>query len=93
MDTLNKKALADTLADKLGVTKKAALEAVDTVFEEITSALANGTKVDLSGFGKFEIRERAERTGINPMTKESIKIKASKVPAFKAAKALKEKVN
>lgn len=89
---LNKKALAEKVADELGLTKKAGKEAVDLVFAEIEKALKKGHKVDLSGFGKFEVKKRKARKGINPATKEVIKIAATKVPAFKAAKALKEAV-
>lgn len=89
---INKKALAEVVAAKTGMTKKAATETVEVIFDEITASLSNGDKVDISGFGKFEVKERAERMGINPATKEKITVPASKVPAFKAAKALKETV-
>lgn len=89
---LNKKVLAEKVADELGLTKKAGKEAVDLVFAEIEKALKKGHKVDVSGFGKFEVKKRKARKGINPATKEVIKIAATKVPAFKAAKALKEAV-
>ena len=89
---MNKKALIDAVAAKLDITKKDATVAVETVFEAITESLVNGNKVDISGFGKFEVKTRAERTGINPATKETIQIPASKAPGFKAAKALKEAV-
>ena len=91
-EVLNKKGLIDVVANKLDITKKDATVAVETVFEAITEALVNGNKVDISGFGKFEVKTRAERTGINPATKETIQIPASKAPGFKAAKALKEAV-
>lgn len=91
-EILNKKALVEIVAEKCGITKKNAAVAVDTVFEEITKTLAEGGKVDVAGFGKFEISERPERMGINPATKEPLKIAASKTPKFKAAKALKEAV-
>ncbi len=89
---LNKKVLAEQLAGKCDMTKKAALEVVDILFEEMVCVLKEGGKVDVAGFGKFETKVRAARSGINPKTKESIQIAASKVPAFKAAKALKEAV-
>ena len=89
---LNKKALAEKVADVTGLTKKASKETVDLVFDEITKALKKGHKVDVAGFGKFEVKKRKARKGINPATKETIKIPATKVPAFKAAKALKEVV-
>lgn len=92
MEILNKKGLVEVVATKLEITKKDATVVVDTVFDSITSSLVEGNKVDISGFGKFEVKTRAARTGINPATKESIEIPASKAPAFKAAKALKEAV-
>lgn len=92
MEILNKKGLVEVVATKLEMTKKDAAIVVDTVFDTITSSLVDGNKVDISGFGKFEVKTRAARTGINPATKESIEIPASKAPAFKAAKALKEAV-
>lgn len=91
-EVLNKKALVEAVATKLDITKKAATLAVETVFEEITNALANETKVDISGFGKFEVKNRPARTGINPATKQPMEIAASKAPGFKAAKALKDAV-
>ena len=91
-EVLNKKGLIDVVANKLDITKKDATVAVETVFEAITEALVNGNKVDISGFGKFEVKTRAERTGINPATKETIQIPATKAPGFKAAKGLKEAV-
>lgn len=92
METLNKKALAEAICEKLDITKKDAEMAVSTVFETIVNAIANGDKVDVAGFGKFEITERAARTGINPATREKIQIPATKAPKFKAAKAFKEAV-
>ncbi len=92
MTIVNKKALAEVVAAKTGMTKKAATETVELVFDEITASLAQGDKVDISGFGKFEVKERAARTGINPATKEKIQVAATKVPAFKAAKSLKDTV-
>ena len=91
-EILNKKALVEVVAEKLEMTKKDATVAVDTVFEEITKTLADGGKVDLSGFGKFEVAELPARMGINPATKEPLPIAASKAPKFKAAKALKDAV-
>lgn len=93
MADLNKKALAEKLADTgLVSSKKAAMEVVDVLFDEMVAALKDGNKVDIYGFGKFEVKERAARSGRNPATKETIEIPASKVPGFKAAKALKEAV-
>ena len=91
-EILNKKALVEIVAAKLDVTKKEATTAIDTICEVITEELAKGNKVDISGFGKFDVKERAARQGINPATKEPIQIAASKVPGFKAAKAFKEAV-
>lgn len=91
-EILNKKALVEIVAEKLEMTKKDATSAIETVCEVITEELAKGNKVDISGFGKFEVKERAARQGINPATKEPIQIPASKVPGFKAAKAFKEAV-
>ncbi len=91
-DVLNKKALAEVLAEKTGMTKKDSVETLDIVFSSIAESLSKGVKVDISGFGKFEVKTRSARTGINPLTKETIKIAESKVPGFKAAKALKDSV-
>ncbi len=91
-EVLNKKGLIDVVANKLDITKKDATVAVDAVFDTITESLVNGGKVDISGFGKFEVKERAARQGINPATKETIQIPASKACGFKPAKALKEAV-
>ena len=81
------------VAEKTGVSKKASEEAVSAVISSITEALQNGEKVSLVGFGTFEVKERAARTGLNPQTKEAIEIAACKAPAFKAGKALKDAVN
>lgn len=89
---LTKKMLAEELAAQQGLTKKAAAEAVSFVFDEAAKTLKKGGTVDISGFGKFTVKKRAARTGINPQTKETIKIKAAKVPAFKASKTLKDLV-
>ncbi len=87
---MNKTELIAAVAEKAGLSKKDADKAVAAVFATITESLAKGDKVTVFGFGNFEVRERAARTGLNPRTKETIKIAASKVPAFKAAKALKD---
>ncbi len=84
--------LIAAVADKAGITKKAAGEAVDAVLSTISEAMAAGDKVTLIGFGTFEVRERKERKGVNPATKEEIIIPAAKVPAFKAGKALKDQI-
>ena len=88
----NKAELIEKVAAATDLSKKDATAAVDAVFSAIQDALANGEKVQLIGFGNFEVRERAERKGRNPQTNEEIIIPASKVPAFKPGKALKEAV-
>jgi DNA-binding protein HU-beta len=93
MNGVNKTELIAQVAEKTNMTKKDATQAVDAVFESITEALRSGDKVQLIGFGNFEVRERAARKGRNPQTGEEIQIAASKVPAFKPGKALKEDVN
>lgn len=90
---MNKTELITAVADKTELTKKDSEKAVNAVIEAISEALEEGDKVVLVGFGTFEVRERAERMGRNPSTKEVIKIPASKAPAFKAGKSLKERVN
>ncbi|MBQ6493855.1 MAG: HU family DNA-binding protein [Erysipelotrichaceae bacterium] len=87
---VTKKDLAEVLVEKYGYTKKEANEVVSTVFDEITANLSKGVTTDISGFGKFVVKTRKERTGINPATGQKITISASKAPAFKAAKALKD---
>jgi DNA-binding protein HU-beta len=89
---LNKADLVAAVAEKVEVSKKDAEKAVNAVFASIEEALAKNDKVQLVGFGTFEVKDRAERTGRNPQTKETIVIPASKVPGFKAGKALKDAV-
>lgn len=89
---MNKTELIARVAEKTNLTKKVAGDAVEAVLESITEALAGGDKVTLVGFGTFEVRSRAARRGVNPATGETIDIPASKVPAFKAGKQLKETV-
>ena len=89
---MNKTELISAVAENARLSKKDATAAVAAVFEEITNALVKGDKVQLIGFGNFEVRERAARTGRNPLTGEELNIAASKVPAFKAGKALKDAV-
>ncbi|MGI6423196.1 MAG: HU family DNA-binding protein [Candidatus Dojkabacteria bacterium] len=84
-----KRDLVERVAKSAGLTKKQAAEAVDALFDTITKSLKAGDPVLLTGFGKFEVRERAARVGINPKTLEKIKLPATRVPAFKAGKALK----
>ncbi len=90
---MNKSELIAAVAAKTGETKKNAEASLDAVIEVITEALSKGDKVQLVGFGSFEVRKRAARKGRNPQTKEEIKIPASKAPVFKAGKALKDVVN
>ena len=90
---MNKTALIDAVADEAEVSKAEAGRAVDAVISSITKALKKGDSVTLVGFGTFQVRKRAARTGRNPKTGDTIKIKASKNPAFKAGKALKDAVN
>ena len=89
---MNKTELVASVAEKAGISKKDADKAVAAVIDSITAALKKDDKVALIGFGTFEIRKRAARNGINPLTKKPIKIAASKNPVFKAGKALKEAV-
>ena len=89
---MNKTELVAAVAAKADISKKAADAAVAAVFAEIEGALAKGEKVQLIGFGTFEVRERAAKEGRNPKTGEKITIAASKVPAFKAGAALKNAV-
>ena len=89
---MTKTELMNAVADKTGFCKKDADKAVSAVLEAITDALTSGEKVQLVGFGTFEVRDRAAREGKNPATGEAIKIDATKVPAFKAGKALKDAV-
>jgi DNA-binding protein HU-beta len=90
---MNKTELVEAVAKLLNLSKKDATKAVDAVFDTILNALKNGDKVQLIGFGNFEVRERAARKGRNPQTGEEIEIPASKVPAFKPGKALKKQLN
>ncbi|HCH28881.1 MAG TPA: hypothetical protein DEW35_05175 [Ruminococcaceae bacterium] len=89
---MNKTELVAKVADKAGISKKDADSAVSAVFDSIIAELKAGKKVALIGFGTFEVRKRAARNGLNPKTKEAIKIPASKAPAFKAGKAFKDAV-
>ena len=90
---MNKAELIAKIAEESKLTKKAAQTALDAFVTSVEEALKNGEKVQLVGFGTFEVRERAARKGRNPQTKAEIKIPASKAPVFKAGKALKELVN
>ena len=90
--TWNKSELVEVVARKTGLTKVAAGEAVDTIFNTITEALQARERVQFTGFGTFETRERKARTGRNPQSGEEMYIPATTVPAFKAGKALKDAV-
>ncbi len=89
---MNKTDLINSVSEQAQLSKKDASKAVDAVFEAITGTLQSGSKVQLIGFGNFEVRERAARKGRNPQTGQEIEISASKVPAFKPGKALKDAV-
>ena len=88
----NKQDLIAKVAEVTSLTKKDSADAVDAVFGAVSDFLAQGEKVQLIGFGNFEVRKRAARKGRNPQTGKEIKIAATKVPAFKAGKALKDAV-
>jgi DNA-binding protein HU-beta len=90
---MNKSELIDAVASSADLSKAAATKAVDAVLDTVTNTLKNGEQVTLVGFGTFEVRARAARSGRNPQTGETINIKASNAPAFKAGKALKDAVN
>lgn len=90
---MNKSELLETIAESAEVSRATASKALDAMLDGITDALKNGEQVTLVGFGTFSVRERAERSGRNPQTGETIKIKAAKIPSFKAGKALKDAVN
>ena len=90
---MNKSDLVAAMSAKTGDTKKNSEATLNAFIDVVTAALAKGEKVQLVGFGSFETRKKAARKGRNPRTKEEIKIPASKAPAFKAGKALKELVN
>ena len=90
---MNKTELVDAMADAADISKAAAGRALDGMISAVTETLKKGEQVSVIGFGSFSVRERAARTGRNPQTGATIKIKASKNPAFKAGKALKDAVN
>ena len=90
---MNKTELVAIVAEKSGLAKKDAERVVSATFETITAQMMKGEKVQISCFGIFEVKEREARVGRNPRTKEAIEIPASKVPAFKASKTLKDTVS
>ena len=87
---MNKTELIAAVAEKTGLTKKDAERVVSATFETITASLEKGEKVQVFGFGNFEVKAREARVGRNPRTKETIEIAATKLPTFKASKALKD---
>ena len=89
---MNKTELINAVAEKAGLSKKNAEAAVNATLAAVTESLKAEEKVQLVGFGSFEVKHRAERTGLNPRTGKPVTIAASKVPAFKAGKALKDAV-
>lgn len=89
---MNKKELINIVTETTGLPKKDVTAVVDTTFDKIAEALKKGDSVNISGHGKYEVRERAARKGRNPQTGEEIEIAASKVPAFKPAKSFRDAV-
>ncbi len=89
---MNKTELIAAVAEKTGLTKKDAERVVSATFETVTATIKAGEKVSISGFGIFEVKAREARIGRNPRTKEEIKIPATKLPAFKASKTLKDTI-
>ena len=90
---MNKSEMAGRVADRIGVSRSAAGNAVDAVFETVAEALAGGEEVRILGFGTFGTRNRPARTGRNPRTGESMEVPASTAPTFKPGKTLKDAVN
>ncbi len=90
---MNKAELIEAMAEAADISKAAAGRALDGMVDAITDAMKKGDTLSLVGFGTFSVKERAAREGRNPQTGETIKIKASKIPSFKAGKALKDAVN
>ena len=90
---MNKSELIAAMAEKSGLSKKDSEKALGAFMDTVVDALKDGDKVALVGFGTFDVRERAARTGLNPRTKEPIESAASKAPAFKAGKAFKDELN
>jgi DNA-binding protein HU-beta len=90
---MTKAELIGQVADSAGLSKKDAEAAIDATFDSITELLANRDKIQLSGFGTFTTKERAERTSVNPATGKKMQVPASTVAVFKAGKGLKDRVN
>lgn len=93
METIKKTELVTSIQQKLGITNKLATEMVNALVDEMANALSEGTVIDLAGLGKFEVKERKSRKGINPVTKERIEIPATKSIKFKPTSKLKRKIN
>jgi DNA-binding protein HU-beta len=91
--SMNKAELIAGMTEKSGLSRKDAENALNAFIQSVEESLSRGEKVQLIGFGSFEVRDRAERTGRNPQTMEEITIPASKVPVFKAGRAIKDMVN
>jgi len=92
MANISKADLVKELAEKTNIGQKDTKALVDGLFESVSSHLKQGDKIQLTGFGAFEVRERSARTGVRPGTTEKIEIPASKYPAFKAGKTLKDEI-
>ena len=90
---MKKKDLVESISKQCDISKTTASDAIDIIFQSITDALNNDEKVDIKGFGSFNISDRKARKGRNPQTGEEIEIKASRVPTFKASKSLKDYCN
>lgn len=90
---MKKAELIKALSERAGISNASSKETIDILLEIITEELLNDEGIEIGGFGKLEVKTRAERTGINPSTKERISIPSSKNVSFKAAKALKDKLN
>jgi integration host factor subunit alpha len=91
--TMTKASITNNVYERVGVTKKEAAEYVNAVFETMKQTLEDGEEVKISGFGKFEVRQKGERVGRNPRTGEPIPIPARKVPRFKVSQVLKDEIN
>lgn len=92
-EKMNKKQLIEAVATKANIKKKDAETAVNCLVDVITDALKDGEKVQLTGFGSFDVKERAAHDGVNPFTKETVHYEATKKPVFSASKALKDAIN
>ena len=89
---MNKTDMAASIAKKTGLTKKDSEKIIDAFIETVQESLVAGEKISLAGFGSFEVKQKAERMGVNPQTKKPIKIEATRAPAFKISKTLKAMV-